>query len=221
MNKEPTDNPQGSKQPRGIKKLAASGAIFVLPVIVTLFIVVWLLGFVSAVPGMGVLELTSYSYVNQAIKLVALTVTSGLLFTGAGKLVDTKYGLRLEKVVDSAVTKIPIVGAVYSTTKTTTETVLGGADFGKPVEVDLGSVSLTGFRTGNGKKRGQSMVFVPTSPNITSGFLVEIDDEWVKGTEETRTEAITRVLSAGFGSRFEHEGTISGKQEKLKTEGVQ
>jgi len=207
---------QGAVTAKGDRKSIADGAVFVLPIIATFAVFGWFLGFMSIVPGTSVLELTDFYLVNQAMKLITLMAVSGLTFALAGKLLETSPGEKVEKKVDDAVSRIPFVGAVYGTTKTTADTVLGGAGFGNPVKVDLGSMSLTGFETGNGKDLGKKMVFIPTSPNITSGFLVEIDEEWVRKTEESRTEAITRVLSAGFGARPEPEETVSEKQKEVR-----
>lgn len=188
----------------------AAGLIFLSPIIITLAIVFWILGLMSGVPATGFLEITSYYYVNQAIKLIVISVLGGIAVAGIGKFASTGYGTRLEDGVDRTIGKTPILGTVYSATKTTADTVLGSSDFGHPVKVDLGGMKITGFETGNGCKRGQNLVFIPTSPNITSGFLVEIDEQWVTRTDETKTEAITRVLSAGFGAGFEQK-QVTGK----------
>lgn len=50
---------------------------------------------------------------------------------------------------------------------------------------------MAGFKTGNCAPDGREVVFIPTAPNITTGFIVELD-----GSVE---DALTRVISCGFG----------------------
>ena len=39
---------------------------------------------------------------------------------------------------------------------------------------------------------------MPTEPNITTGFVIEVEPERIEETGETVEEGMTRVLSAGF-----------------------
>ena len=44
-------------------------------------------------------------------------------------------------------------------------------------------------------------MFLPTAPNITTGFVIEVDPDDITETDERVEEALTRVLSAGFGDQ--------------------
>ena len=187
------------------KKSMASGIVFLAPIFLTLLIVSWVLSFMSLIPGTGFLELTNYYYPNQIIKLVVIVGGVLLLSTLTGLVLRTDRGSQIENLVDSFVDAIPLLSTVYNTAKKTADTVFGKRDMGAPVKVDLGNMEITGFKTGNGDGDGKSLVFVPTSPNITSGFLVEIEDKWIEESGETRSQALSRVVSAGFGAGFSHE----------------
>lgn len=206
---------EGSLGENGIKAAAAKGIVVIAPVVLTLFFASWLLGMVDHLPGTEILELTPYTYLNQAIKLASLTITGGLIVTGVGKFVKTGQGSWAEKALDRIATSIPVVRTVYRTTKVTADTVMGGSgEFGQPVKVDLKGMNLTGFKTGNRTGEGKSLVFLPTSPNVTSGFVVEIREDMLQKTEETRAEAITKVLSAGFGTRLE-KGSVTDSRKQV------
>jgi uncharacterized membrane protein len=43
------------------------------------------------------------------------------------------------------------------------------------------------------------VLFLPTAPNITTGFVIEVDPADITETEESVEGALTRILSAGFG----------------------
>ena len=45
---------------------------------------------------------------------------------------------------------------------------------------------------------GKIVLFPPTAPNITTGYVMEVDPERIEETGERVEEALTRVLSAGF-----------------------
>ena len=60
---------------------------------------------------------------------------------------------------------------------------------------------MTAFKTGREAPDGRKLLFLPTAPNITSGFVIEVDEEDIIETDENVEEALTRILSAGFGER--------------------
>lgn len=191
------------------KDPAVTGAIIIAPILVTFMVVNWLLGMVATIPGLGVLEITPYFHINQSVKLAVIILGGSLFITGVGKLFRTSRGFILEEYLDQTVNHIPLIRAIYNTTKVTTDTVLGGnSKFGEPVKIEMGEMRLTGFRTGNKTQEGRSIIFIPTSPNVTSGFVVEIDDGWLQKSDETVSEAMTKVLSAGFGIKVNSETKI-------------
>lgn len=192
------------------KKPAIAGLIVVLPVAVVLFIVDWLFEKISSIPGNSYFNITNFYYINQTLKLAILLSAAAVLVTGIGRIVRTDRGFQLEKLLDSFFDKIPFLGSVYNMTKVTTETVMGGAeDFSRPVKINHGGFRLTGFKTGNQTNDGREIVFMPTAPNITSGLVLELDKDKIDDADESAEEALTRILSAGFG-----EGSSSEPEEE-------
>ena len=63
---------------------------------------------------------------------------------------------------------------------------------------------LTAFTTGKRTADGRLLIFLPTAPNVTSGLLLEIEPEKVIETEEHVEDALSRILSAGFGEASSH-----------------
>lgn len=182
------------------KTPAIAGIIVLAPIFVTLFVVDWILDKVNDIPYIDLLNFTETYIVNQSIKLVFIISFGAFLVTVVGRVVRTKRGFRLEKALDSAVDKVPFIGAIYSVSKVTADTVFNGAEeFSDPVKLKVNGLRVTGYRTGNITRDGKEVIFVPTSPNVTTGFVVEVKPEEVIETEETPREAMTRTLSAGFG----------------------
>jgi uncharacterized membrane protein len=64
---------------------------------------------------------------------------------------------------------------------------------------------MTAFKTGKRTQDGREVLFMPTAPNITTGFVIEVDPDQFTETDERVEEALTRILSAGFA---EEERTV-------------
>lgn len=184
----------------GTKEPAIAGMIVLTPILVTLLITDWILDKVNSIPYIELFNLTNNLLVNQFIKLAFVISFGAFLVTVVGRFVRTEKGFRLEKALDNTIDRIPFIGAIYSISKVTADTVFNGAEeFSDPVKLEFHGLTVTGYRTGNRTRSGKEVIFVPTSPNVTTGFVVEVDSEEVIETEETAREAMTRTLSAGFG----------------------
>ena len=53
--------------------------------------------------------------------------------------------------------------------------------------------------TGRTTDDGREILFMPTAPNITTGFVIEAKPDRYTESDESVEEALTRLLSAGFG----------------------
>lgn len=209
------------------KQPASAGLIVLLPVLVVLFVVDWLFDKIEQVPGNDIFNISHIIYVNetfnyylnQTFKLTMLLVIGAVVVTGIGRFVRTERGFKLEKWLDKAFNKIPFLGTVYNLTKVTTETVLGGAeDLSKPVKVEHSGFRLNAFKTGNQTEDGREIVFMPTAPNITSGLVLELEEDQIIETDEPAEKALTRILSAGFGAE-DHEAPEKETGEEEEPEG--
>lgn len=203
---------------------ASAGLIVLLPLFVVYLVIEWLFGKISQIPGIesitvkGLLGIqfgpTLTYYSSQFYRLAVVLILGTVAVTATGKVVKTGKGFKLERLIDGFFSRIPFIGSVYSISKVTTETVLGSAeDFSQPVKVKHNGLRFSGFKTGNQAEDGREIIFIPTAPNITSGAVVEIKEEKIEEIDETAEEALTRVLSAGFGQSSGKE-----KPEEAETE---
>lgn len=178
------------------KRDAASGLIVVVPVLVTLYIIYWVFAKIA------VLALAATQLQNPYLAVVLSLVVFVLVIFAVGYLMRTALGTFLEGQLDDAMNSLPGLRIVYNASKMAVETALSGTEeFQKPVKVETwDGMRMTAFRTGQKAPDGRELLFIPTSPNITSGFVVEVDSEDIIETGETSEDALTRVLSAGFGS---------------------
>jgi len=187
------------------KRDAASGLVVLVPIIVTLFVVFWLYGKLADIPLLknviepavfgGNVALAEFSRV-----IITLLIFVALVFS-IGYLMRTALGAILEETIDDVINRLPGLRVVYNASKMAVETALSGSsDLQAPVKVEpWEGMRMTAFKTGKTTDDGRKIVFLPTAPNITTGFVIEVAPEDFTETDESVEDALTRVLSAGFG----------------------
>ncbi|MFT4921315.1 MAG: putative membrane protein [Haloarculaceae archaeon] len=174
------------------KRDFASGLVVLAPLFVTLLVLAWLFNRIASIP----IE------VNPPILRVALTlVVFVLLVFAMGYLMRTAFGAVLEGTIDDLMNHLPGLRVVYNASKMAVETALSGTDeLQAPVKIETWTGHrMTAFKTGQQAEDGRELLFLPTAPNITTGFVIEVEPEEYEEIDETVEDALTRVLSAGFG----------------------
>lgn len=128
-----------------------------------------------------------------------------LLIIGAG--VASKPGHRLLHWMDQGMQRIPYLGYIYSALKQFVDAVrdLGGDRKFKSVayvEYPSPGCRMLSFVTGNyhDSQTGKDVtsVFIPTSPNPMTGFVIIVEDDKVQHCDMSLEEATKMVLSAGL-----------------------
>jgi len=197
------------------KRDAASGLVVLVPIIVTLYVVLWLYGAIANVPLLETIvnaeNFVPVSVGNEVIfgaaaqaelaRVVLTLLLFGALMLSIGYLMRTAVGGILEETIDDLINRVPGLRIVYNASKMAVETTLsGGSDLQAPVKLETwDGMRMTAFKTGKRTSDGREIVFLPTAPNITTGFVLEVEPGNLTDTDETVEEALTRVLSAGFG----------------------
>lgn len=178
------------------KRDFASGLVVLLPILVTLYVIYWLFMLLSR------LSLVA-TQIEDPVLAVGLTlVVFVLVVFSVGYLMRTAVGGIVEAVIDDLMNRLPVLRIVYNASKMAVETVLsdGTGEFQKPVKVEpWKGMRMTAFKTGKTTDDGREVVFLPTAPNITTGYVMELDPDDIQEVDESVEDALTRVLSAGFG----------------------
>lgn len=153
------------------------------------------------VPGLGI------------IVLVGLMIIIGMFATGF----LGKFFLRLGEWI---VYKLPFISSIYSLIKQVFETFLSNKNraFNKVVMLEyprkgLWILGLVGTETGGElqEKLPEPMlnVFIPTTPNPTSGFLIFVPKSEVIEVDMSVEEAIKFIISGGIVNPEENKKTIA------------
>ncbi|WP_394739662.1 DUF502 domain-containing protein [Natronococcus roseus] len=209
------------------KRDFASGLIVLGPILVTLYVIYWLYGLIAGltpglildeaalrplIPGDGAQAQQTREEVAQFLRvIVALTVLVILTFS-VGYLMRTTVGGLVERLVDNVANRVPVIRVVYNASKMAAETAFGEQDsLQKPVKLETWEgLRMTAFKTGKVTEDGREVLFLPTSPNITTGFVIEVESSRITELDEDVEDALTRVLSAGFGDSKRNRDMAAG-----------
>lgn len=131
-----------------------------------------------------------------------------VILLATGVLTANFLGLRLLRAWESVLIRIPFVKTIYSSVKQVSDTLLSdqGNAFRKALLVEFphaGSWTIA-FQTGNpaaavaARLDGEHVsVYVPTTPNPTSGYFVIVPRSRVHELDMTVDEALKYIISMG------------------------
>ncbi|MFB6185537.1 MAG: DUF502 domain-containing protein [Halobacteriaceae archaeon] len=176
------------------KRDAASGLVVLIPLIVTAYVVFYLYQIIAGLPFLGNIQ-------PPVVRVILTILVFVLLVFAVGYLMRTAFGSVIEGAIDQLMNRLPGLRVVYNASKMAMETAVSGTDeLQKPVKIEpWDGVRMTAFKTGKTTDDGREVLFMPTAPNITTGFVLEMESERIEETDERVEDALTRVLSAGFG----------------------
>jgi uncharacterized membrane protein len=185
------------------KRDIASGLVVLLPLGILLFVVNWLYVRIIGLPLIENLEFAELGVPEGLVPITRILVALALIITlilAVGYLMRTTAGRVFEAMLDDTINRVPGLRVVYNASKLAVETALSGTDdLQQPVKLEVwDGVRMTAFKTGKRTDDGKIVLFLPTAPNITTGYVMEVDADRVEETGEKVEEALTRVLSAGF-----------------------
>jgi uncharacterized membrane protein len=188
------------------KRDAASGLVVVVPLLVIAFVLSWLSRRLAGLPLVSSITTETtpippeYAELVPVVRVVVALVVFSLLVLSVGYLMRTTVGEAVEGLIDGLFNRVPVLRVVYNASKLAVETAVSGTEeLQAPVRVEMwNNARVTAFKTGKVTEDGREVLFMPTAPNITTGFIIEMRPEDVIETNETVEEALTRILSAGF-----------------------
>jgi uncharacterized membrane protein len=202
------------------KRDVASGLVVLVPLLVIAAVVSWLYNQILGLPFLSqVLDDSTSIPLNIPVELVRVAivlVVFAMLVLAVGYLMRTTLGRLIEAAIDDIINRVPVIRIVYNASKLAVETALSGTeDLQKPVRLETwDGIRMTAFKTGKQTEDGREVLFMPTAPNITTGFVMEVESERLEETDERVEEALTRILSAGFAEQKEEGIPIDVEDER-------
>ena len=180
-----------------------AGVVVLIPIGITLYLTVFIINVSSKlIPK----EINPNHYLPYNIPGLEILIAV-LLITIIGWLSLSFIGKRLFNLFESVLNKIPIIRTIYSAVEQLIETFTKSKSDKKTVvliEYPRKGVYAVGFATKENtgeikKKAGKELinVFVPTTPNPTSGFLLMFPKDEVIYLDLSFEEASKFIVSAG------------------------
>ena len=192
-----------------------AGLAIVLPAVISIAVLRWLFGTVANITDTLLIflptKLTHHDAGNGPMywywSLVALVLAIFLIGT-VGLLARNYFGRKIIEWVDSALLHIPLLNKIYGATKQVNDafSATNKTAFRTVVLVEFphAGVHSIGFITSDQQeeveaKTGQKVVcvFVPATPNPTSGFLLMVPEHKVIRLEMSVPDAIKYIISLG------------------------
>ncbi len=193
-----------------------AGIFIILPLTVTLFVIMFLVGKlgtpVTNLIFAPVFEALDIHMPNSPFAAALLDVISTFIvlaaITAVGFLSRFFFGKILIEISEQLINKIPFARTVYKTVKQIVDTFSkqNSAVFQYVVLIECPRRDMfsIGFVTGEPKGETQSQlaenyvnVFIPTTPNPTSGFYVMVPSTDVKRLEMSVSDGMKMLISGG------------------------
>jgi len=187
-----------------------TGIFAFLPLVLTVWIIDFLIskinGLVLGVTPdflMPIVSNNSYGIVLRIIIFILILI----FITIVGALTKVYVGKRLFKIGEDIIRRIPVMNKIYKLIHQISEAFFGNkSNYSKVVLVEFprkGTYSI-GFLTGETKGEVQNLikdklynVFIPTTPNPTSGFLVFVPEQDLIFSTMTAEEGMKMLISGG------------------------
>ena len=187
-----------------IRNYFIAGIVVLIPIGITIYLTVFIISISSKILPK---EINPNSYLPYDIPGVEI-FTSLLLITFIGWLSLSFLGRRLLNIFNNILKRIPILRTIYSAIGQLTETLAPQKKSQKKsvvlIEYPRKGIWAVGFATkdNEGEIRQKTdtelvNVFVPTTPNPTSGFLLMIPKNEIKYLDMSFEEASRFIVSAG------------------------
>lgn len=192
-----------------------TGLAVVLPVIISIIVALWLFekaGNVSKIllfPFTYLPEIDAGSFKNGneliwywgVVAILEAVTLTGLL----GFLTRYYIGKKLVQLMDYILLNVPLLGKIYGTVKQVNQAFAGEnkSNFKQVVMVEFPRKGLhsVGFVTAEQVKtdEGESIIsiFVPTTPNPTTGFLLVLPESKVVKLDMSVADGIKYIVSLG------------------------
>lgn len=212
----------GSEPRRGIfarmRQSFVTGLFITLPLIITVWLLGILLRLVEAISTPLLLALLGLLWPGLAnepaitgwvIPVVGLLATAGVIFA-IGVMAANFIGRRIVEAFDRLMMRVPVVKGIYGAARQLLDAFgREASSFRRVVAVEYPRPGIwtVGFLTQSGTEvgreggpplRGMSLVFLPTTPNPTSGWLAVVPDDEVVYLEMSIEDGVKLIVSGGL-----------------------
>ncbi len=200
-----------------------TGIAAIIPVGVTFYILYLIIGMMNNLVTIIPARFHPDHLLPFHLPGLGVIITLILIFT-IGLVTKSYLGKKLVSLGEKIVRRIPLVRGIYNALKQVVDAVFSdkGQSFKKAVLIEYPRKGLYSIAFVTGVSRGEIQlktlqkcvnVFVPTTPNPTSGFFIMVPESDIVNLEMTVEEAFTLIISGGIVSPEEVKEKLSSKGE--------
>jgi uncharacterized membrane protein len=191
-----------------LRRYFISGLLVWLPIWVTILAIKFLVDILGGIYNFLPQRFRPDELLGVHIPGLSFILTLAVIFL-TGLIVANFVGRQFVVIWDGLISRIPLVRTIYMGVKQVLETLFtpGGQSFRKVLLVEYPRVGMwsLAFQTGDATPEvdkvlgGEPMVslFIPTTPNPTSGFLMMVPRKSVIEMEMSVEQALKFVISLG------------------------
>ena len=198
-----------------VRKYIIAGLLVWLPLAITIWVLLWLLGLMDGVfswlltIGQHVLPIGADASIEALRRVPFLgVVVMAFLLLATGVFVTNIFGQWWVRQWDKLLSRIPIVKSIYSSVKQVSDTLFSssGNAFREAVLVQYPHQGSWTIAFVTGKPGGEVAsqldgehvsLYVPTTPNPTSGFFLMMPRTAVRPLQMSVDEALKYIISMG------------------------
>ena len=195
---------------KSIKGVFLTGVVAVIPAGVTIYILYLIIKLMNNLVRFIPARYHPDQLLPFHIPGLGVIITLILIFT-IGLVTRSYLGKKLARLGDRMVRRIPLVRGIYNALKQFVDAVFSdkGQSFKKAVLIEYPRKGLYSIAFVTGVARGEVQaktsqrcvnVFVPTTPNPTSGFYIMVPEGDMIALDMTVEEAFTLIISGGIVS---------------------
>ncbi len=190
-----------------LRRYLVAGVLVWVPLGVTVLIIKFLIDLMDNTLLLLPVDYRPETWLGFRIPGLGIVLTVVVVFV-TGVIAANLFGRKLVSLGERILARIPLVRSIYSAVKQVTETIFSGSgkSFRKVVLVEYPRKGIwtLAFQTGDGADELQRRVgkpvtniFVPTTPNPTSGFFLMVPREDVIELDLSVDDGLKMIISAG------------------------
>ncbi|GAX60525.1 hypothetical protein SCALIN_C13_0036 [Candidatus Scalindua japonica] len=188
-----------------------AGLLVVFPVFITFYVIKFLFTMIGGilspvvVKAIGVFGFSPNSKIDEFIIMSVAFVLTFVSLYFIGVVATNFLGKFIINFFEAILNNVPIIKNVYTSSKKLIEIISlpTTKSFKRVVIVEYPRVGMKAFAfvTGNLKTQDGSelsSIFVPTTPNPTSGFLIYLPEQDIEETDLSIEEGMKLIVSGGI-----------------------
>jgi uncharacterized membrane protein len=187
---------------RSFRRIFLTGLLIMLPALITVYVLGFTFNWIDSLLGN-----LFQAYLGRSIPGLGFLVSVAIIFI-VGLFASNVLGNKVLRLVESGFANIPLVKPIYSAVRQIIDAFTAQRkdifESVAMIEYPRKGVYAIGFVTGRGsgevqEKTAQEVVglFLPTTPNPTSGFLLLVPKEDIVPLQMSVEEALKLIISGG------------------------